>query len=50
MSLEEAKAYAEKMKVPYVETSAKTNQNVELAFTTLAKTIFEHKRKEEESD
>lgn len=38
------------MKVPYVETSAKTNQNVDLAFTTLAKTIFEQKRREDESE
>jgi GTPase SAR1 family protein len=40
---ETAKLFAEEHKLPYVETSAKTGNGVEKAFSTLVAQILEHK-------
>jgi len=36
VSSEEARAYAEKLNIPFLETSAKNSDNVEQAFLTMA--------------
>ena len=41
VSTEEAKAWAEENDMPYIETSAKDNVNVEEAFTTIARRVIE---------
>mmetsp|Transcript_4665 Transcript_4665/g.10029 ORF Transcript_4665/g.10029 Transcript_4665/m.10029 type:complete len:206 (+) Transcript_4665:150-767(+) len=40
VSSEEASAYAEKLKIPFLETSAKNAENVETAFLTMASELI----------
>ena len=46
VSTEEGKARADEWKVPYIETSAKTKQNIDKAFHDLMKIIQSHKKAE----
>lgn len=39
------KAYAEKMNLTYIETSSKTNQNIEKCFTDFTGTLVQHNNK-----
>ncbi len=50
VTTDEAKAFAKNKSIPYIETSAKTNQDVDLAFQSLAKEIYTYQREKEESD
>ena len=40
MSAEEAREYAEKLNIPFLETSAKNADNVEKAFLTMAQELI----------
>eukprot|EP00029_Vermamoeba_vermiformis_P011761 TRINITY_DN6563_c0_g1_i1.p1 TRINITY_DN6563_c0_g1~~TRINITY_DN6563_c0_g1_i1.p1 ORF type:complete len:201 (-),score=43.65 TRINITY_DN6563_c0_g1_i1:100-702(-) len=44
VSLEDAKAYAEQMDIPYVETSAKSNTNVETTFMRLVESMLKNEQ------
>ena len=46
MSTEEGKKLAEKFGIPFAETSAQTNTNVDEAFMTLAEAVVKRKTEE----
>lgn len=50
VTTEDAQAYAKKMKMKYIETSAKTSTNVDLVFTTVAKAIVEQEEANNQED
>ena len=50
VSKEEAEKYAEDHNMMYMETSAKTAENIELFYTQLIMHIFEHMDKEGKND
>ena len=47
MSTEEGKKLAEKFGIPFAETSAQTNTNVDEAFMSLAEAVVKRKNEEE---
>ena len=45
VTAEEGKQFAQKLGVPYIETSAKTRSNIDEAFELLAKEVFTKAKK-----